>query len=345
MKRLMFIVVLLCALVSISTRAQTKKGGRAHAKQAQYYTCKINITATPEDQPFFLYNSANSSRLIPINLTNDKFSYLFNNSSFSTCRKGDVIVIDCKDEKVYCIADAHSININLTTQELSGSESNKKLCEAQKAIAAANNAAAKKAIAIEAIKANKNNPIAAILLTKFLKQFNYTELSSIIQEGGSCLKHALCNNATSWVNRAPGQKMKDLELQDTLGTKHKLTEYITKGNYTLFDFWASWCIPCLEEMPYVKANYNKYKSQGFKVVGISLDNKAEAWKKCIVKREFDWVQLSDLKGWDTAVHDPYGITSIPANILCDGKGNIIATDLRGDALGQKLEELYCSKEK
>lgn len=340
MRKLRFLFTLMCALVAISASAQTKKGGRLHTKQAQYYTCKINLTATPEDKPFYLYNSADDQILIPIKLVDNKFACLYNASTFNKCKKGDVIVISCEGKHIYCIADAPSVNVNLTTNESSGSESNKKLSEIQKAINAANTAAEKKAIAIEAIKANKNNPIAAILLSTVLKQLNYTELSGIIQEGGSCLKHPLCTSATSWVKRAPGQKIKDLELQDTLGTSHKLSEYITKGNYTLVDFWASWCIPCMKEMPFVKANYNKYKDQGFRVVGISLDQKAEPWKKSIVRNNFDWVQLSDLKGWDTAASDEYGITSIPANILCDGDGNIIATDLRGEALSQKLEELY-----
>ena len=93
-------------------------------------------------------------------------------------------------------------------------------------------------------------------------------------------------------------------------------------------------------MPNVVANYNKYHDKGFEVIGVSFDNKADAWKSAVQKIGMKWPQLSDLKGWKCIAGEIYGINSIPASILLDGEGKIVAIDLRGDDLGAKLKEIY-----
>ena len=132
----------------------------------------------------------------------------------------------------------------------------------------------------------------------------------------------------------------DIEEADTLGVVHQLSEYVGKGNYVLVDFWASWCGPCMGEMPNVKANFDKYKEKGFNVVGLSLDRSAENWKKAIREKELNWVHLSDLNYWDSIAAKTYGIRSIPSSFLCGPDGKIIALDLRGEQLGEKLKEIY-----
>jgi thiol-disulfide isomerase/thioredoxin len=112
-----------------------------------------------------------------------------------------------------------------------------------------------------------------------------------------------------------------------------------KGKYVLVDFWASWCGPCRAENPNILKAYNAYKDKGFTVVGISLDNKEANWKKAIQDDKMPWTQLSDLKGWKNEVSDYYGILSIPCNMLVDPSGKIIARDLRGPLLENKLKQL------
>ena len=113
-----------------------------------------------------------------------------------------------------------------------------------------------------------------------------------------------------------------------------------KANYILLDFWASWCGPCRKESPSMAKAYQLYKEKGFEIISISLDDKETKWKKAILKDQYTWINVSELKGSETAVVELYSISSIPANFLLDKDGKIIAKNLRGDALEKKLEELF-----
>ena len=136
---------------------------------------------------------------------------------------------------------------------------------------------------------------------------------------------------------AIGSQMMNFTQADTLGSTVPFTAF--KGKYVLVDFWASWCGPCRAENPNVLKAYNAYKDKGFTVVGISLDEKGDKWKKAIRDDNMPWAELSDLKGWKNEVSDYFGIQGIPSNLLVDPSGKIVARDLRGEALDQKLNEL------
>ncbi len=111
------------------------------------------------------------------------------------------------------------------------------------------------------------------------------------------------------------------------------------GKVTIIDFWASWCGPCRAENPSVVALYNEYKSKGLSIVGVSLDEKADKWKEAIAKDKITWTQLSNLKGWEDPIAKQYNITEIPSTFILDEKGVVIAVNLRGEELKNKIASL------
>jgi len=113
-----------------------------------------------------------------------------------------------------------------------------------------------------------------------------------------------------------------------------------KNKYVLLDFWASWCGPCMAEIPYLKADYDKYAKQGFEIYAVSFDSDRNRWTETIAKQGLEWIQVSDLTGFRTPAAEAYAVESIPANFLIRcSDGQIVATQLRGEALGSKLAEL------
>ncbi len=134
-----------------------------------------------------------------------------------------------------------------------------------------------------------------------------------------------------------GQKMIDFTQNDLSGKPVSFSSL--KGKYVLVDFWASWCGPCRAENPNVVKAYHKYSPKGFTVLGVSLDDNAEKWKKAVADDNMPWTQVSDLKGWKNEVSTYYGLQGIPANYLVDPNGVIIARNLRGADLERKLEEV------
>ncbi len=135
-----------------------------------------------------------------------------------------------------------------------------------------------------------------------------------------------------------GQPAPEIALPNPDGKVIKLSSL--KGKVVLLDFWASWCGPCRMEMPNVVAAYHKYKDKGFTVYSVSLDKDANSWRNAIKGLGMEWENhVSDLKWWQSEVVPLYSIQGIPMAFLLDRDGKIIATNLRGPALDEKLAEI------
>ncbi len=139
-----------------------------------------------------------------------------------------------------------------------------------------------------------------------------------------------------------GQNAPDIALPAPNGQVMKLSA--NKGKYVLLDFWASWSAPCRTENITLLDTYKKYHSQGFEIFQVSIDQSKSSWERAIKEDELPWVNVSDLKFWNSEVVKQYGVETIPANFLIDKDGTIISKNLKGDALDKKLSEIFASTE-
>ena len=196
--------------------------------------------------------------------------------------------------------------------------------------------------------------IPAAFIDTYASTLSYDEATELLDAKHAYMSHPIAKQvkekfdkmiaeeeaAKKEAEKIIGQPFIDFEEPDTNGKMHKLSDYVGNGKWVLVDFWASWCGPCRGEMPNVVSAYEKYHQKGFDVVGVSFDNDKDAWVKAIKDLNMPWNHISDLKGWNNVAAGLYGINSIPASLLIDPQGNIAARNLRGDALQNKLAEIF-----
>lgn len=138
-----------------------------------------------------------------------------------------------------------------------------------------------------------------------------------------------------------GSDMPDFTLPDKDGKMFELKSL--RGKYVLIDFWASWCGPCMREMPNVVKLYKECKGKNFEIVGVSLDQKRDAWLNAVKKNNMKWIQVSNLKAWEMLPVKLCNVSAIPYTVLIDPDGKVIALGLRGEELINKVKEVLKKK--
>jgi peroxiredoxin len=134
-----------------------------------------------------------------------------------------------------------------------------------------------------------------------------------------------------------GKPLGELKFTSTKDEQIDISQY--KGKVVLVDFWATWCGPCIGELPNVLDTYSKYHKDGFEIIGISLDRSRERLEKFIEENNMPWPQYFDGKGWDNEISTGFGIHSIPSTFLLDGQGIVRHVNLRGSALEQAVADI------
>lgn len=148
----------------------------------------------------------------------------------------------------------------------------------------------------------------------------------------------LKNRIAAYQDLAVGKQIKDFTLSTPDGTQLSVMSEISKNKITILDFWASWCNPCRREMPNLVKLYKDYQPKGLGIIGISLDDNADEWKKAIKSLGLTWPQISDLKGWQSEPAKQFQVKAIPFTMVLDNKGRILAKELRGEELENYIKQ-------
>ena len=151
----------------------------------------------------------------------------------------------------------------------------------------------------------------------------------------------LKENAEQMIKTDIGQPFIDIAQPNADGEQVSLESVVRNpaNKYVLLDFWASWCGPCMGEVPHLKKTYDEFRKKGFEIYGVSFDEDRGDWLGAVEQNGMDWLHVSEVKGFDNQAAKDYAIQGIPSNFLIDGQGTIVARNLRGEALYEKISEL------
>ena len=197
------------------------------------------------------------------------------------------------------------------------------------------------------ITRNSGNAAGVMALNETLGRFDKAGIEKLIntlspEMKATVLGQQTIEKANIIKATATGAQFADVTLVDANRKEHQLSEYLGKGNYTLLEFWASWCGPCRGSIPHLKQVYGLYHQQGFDIVSVSMDTDNKAWHKALDEEKMKWTQLICKDGFGE-VAKTYNFNGIPYCVLIGPKGEIVETNCRDARLDRQLVNIYGNK--
>lgn len=329
------------------------------ATMGPLYECKINGSTTQPDE-FVSIKPINYDAMLYRLRAHDgsfTFSAKLPAGQFARISEGNTNNI------WWVITDSIPLTINMKDGTAEGSEQNKRFLQYQKRIRKLTGELRKYAsnnyildeddynaiidsirlIGQKTIKENQDNVIPAFILAEDYHNIPYEQLEKAMDENKVYANHIAMQPVWKYFDgvkkRLPGRKYIDIELQDTAGVKHSLSEYVGKGNYVLLHFWSTQEWWSRRELKFVKDIVKNNQDKPLTVIGISLNPDEKDWKEYVTARGLHWTHLSSPDKWDGTATKAYGITALPTSVLIAPDGTIIAQDLRNKALQEKVREL------
>lgn len=192
---------------------------------------------------------------------------------------------------------------------------------------------------------NSNSVAGGLVFLQSYSQLTPNQVETILHSAGPDFRsiHGV-NIVEEQLRRekqvAVGNQYIDFTMNNAVGEPVTLSSFIGKGNWVLLDFWASWCLPCEQDLPFIQKIYKEFGNKGLTIVGISLDTNRASWLRSLSINDTPWTQLSDLKGWESEAAIVYGIQTLPYTILINPDGIISARGIRYQSLGEELQKLF-----
>ena len=205
-----------------------------------------------------------------------------------------------------------------------------------------------KTLIMAALRQNMENPLGLFLMQENAEWIEPAPVMELLEKVPQSYRShpaytEVHDQVQALLRTQMGQPYTDLQMKTPEGRALRISDLVGRQELLLVDFWASWCGPCMGEVPNLVQLYKDCHGKGLEIIGVSLDNRADAWRNALEKHHMTWPQMSDLKGWDSQACQAYSITGIPATVLIGKDGKIVARDLRGAELRRKIEELLGMK--